>query len=1195
MRASHRLLNCRIVGCVLLLGATLCWNDITAGQDIETLPLILRYDAGGIDNIVKAIQWSPDGKTLYAAGWNKVVQVYRLDESTQQLTYLPQQNFRVPVDAGRAGIIEAMLLSPNGRTLLVAGSAWDGVTSAPTGYLWPRSSTTETDWKQVGTISVFDTVTRECRVFRGHSGAVRQLAFVDNGKEPTHFASLGFEYSGQKISQTVRLWSLETGEQIGPPLELPHTLIPPSTDISPRIQAWQSAPGVNHVALAAWRIERDAPVSDLMIWNPLDSASPRKLAGAPVALALQRTGQGVARRLFCGGLGAAASFSIGDRQPPALQRISGLPGDSIPMAGALIPATSQATVERVAVVSVRPLSNGDKEYQLYLLEGGSCRRVGTLWTNRTATALPTATLIEPAVTVSPDGRFLSVAGSTQSEIRNYRVSDLLRTNQPAGELKPLQILTGQLLRPDSAVFVRSGSKIGIALSSSDQPSLKSIAHGQQVSRNAVVIDAQDRTAISGATDWIVDRSDTGNWNVRVTADQRQIEVAKGSSNGKVLRLPADFRAEGFLEEVTAHAVCVEHGKNPPLTAVATHAQGEPFLHVYDSATGHCLRRLQGHERRITDLAFSADGKHLLSTSLDGTVRVWVMENLATDTIGQAGRLSGLYAATRETEVRVDKLEADSPAAHAGMRQGDIIQGIVSNGTLDTVNTSGDLYLRISQTAPALHATINLRLQRADQVLDVAVPLEQGVDLRMPLFSVLLSGVVDAQAPAVRQWLTWSPLGQFDVQGTTLERQLGWHINTKDDRAPVRFSSIEQYRDRFLQHGLMQELLSGKEVTVQKAVPPDLRLSLITANGEVLSPNYDDELVMREPDGELILELEDPTGALVRSAEWSIGEQSIYEFSRVDRDVWKSPISASRLGRDQHVVQVRYVTSDEPPMEFNRTVFLRYQPAAPKLKFETPHVSVRTVKSEQLKMQATVEVAVKADVTILHEFADNGRAEFSEEFADSGTLTKDIQLKPGKNVIRIQARNAAIPASVAEYAALESTSIESVVEYTPVGPPEIAINEVTTTDPADSEHQPYLEVAQIVDGKLRVNRPQITIQGRIESEEFLQEATWTIAGKQSVLAGFRAGAAKVLEFSETIQLEPGDQKLEFLSSAGGVPGKLPVEIMFQPPLPDVELVRPDTRDVDLVASAEAETLPVKFQFSDARKFPFDYRIYVDDQP
>ena len=125
--------RCPYIGSLLLLTLMLCPGSPTAAQDAEPLPLILRFDAGGIDNIVKAIQWSPDGKTLYAAGWNKVVQVYHLDEATQEFRYLPQQNFRIPVETGRAGIIEAMVVSPSGRMLVVAGSAWNGVSSPSTG------------------------------------------------------------------------------------------------------------------------------------------------------------------------------------------------------------------------------------------------------------------------------------------------------------------------------------------------------------------------------------------------------------------------------------------------------------------------------------------------------------------------------------------------------------------------------------------------------------------------------------------------------------------------------------------------------------------------------------------------------------------------------------------------------------------------------------------------------------------------------------------------------------------------------------------------------------------------------------------------------------------------------------------------------------------------------------------------------
>ena len=1180
--------RCRGIGSLILLALISCTGSPTAAQDAEPLPLILRYDAGGIDNIVKAIQWSPDGKTLYAAGWSKVVQVYHLDEATQEFRYRPQQNFRIPIETGRSGIIEAMVVSPGGRTLVVAGSAWNGVASPSTGYVWPRSSGGEKDWQQVGAIYVFDTVTRACRVFRGHKGAVRQLAFVDNGKEPTHLVSLGFEYSGQKISQSVRLWSLETGELIGQPLPLAHTLIPPSTDISPRIQSWESALGAVHVAVAAWRVEGTTPVSDLMIWNPLQNGGLQKLTGAPVSLALTITEQGASRRLFCGGVGAAALFSVGDGQQISSRPVLGLPNNSTPFAAVAMPATDGSASARIAVVSVQQLPSEDKSYQLSVQDGNGYRAVGSLWINRSTAPIPAATLIEPVVSASPDGRFLSAAGSTDNAVRIYRISDLLRNRQQAGVLQPLQTLTGRLLRPDSAVFVRRDENIGIAVSTADGPSLRSIPDGKAIPPETVVVDSVARTATPGTSGWIADRSGTGQWQTRLAADRHRIEVSDGSSESHLLRVPSDYRVDGFQELVTAHAVCSPHEKNPPLAAVATHVQGEPFLHLYDSRTGQCLRMLQGHERRITDLAFSADGRLLLSAALDGTVRGWMIEDLSTATIGKVGWLRGLFAETVDSQLRVDRLEADSFAALAGVRQGDAISGLLSDGQFDSIPTSSEFYLRISQTPPELHKNVTLRLRRDDQILDIAVPLEQGMDVREPLFSLLLSSPDNESVPGAQQWLTWSPLGQFDVQGSRLEQQLGWHINTKDDTAPVRFSSIEQYRDRFLQEGLLQQLLSGAKVTVRKPVPPDMRLSLITASGEVLSPNYEDELVLREPDGQLILEIEDPSGDLVDTADWSVAGELTREFSLVERDVWKSPVAASDLGRDQHLVQVRIVTHDNPPVEYTRTLFLRYQPAAPKVKLESPAQALSAVRSERLLLQASVDIAVEADITVVHEFPGGESSEFSSELMTSGKLTQELILKPGRNSIRIQAKNSAIPESVSEYASKEITSVESVIEYAPLGPPRIVIDEVRQTD------QTGLQSAVVIDGKLRVDAPEITILGRMESDELLQKATLLIGEKQTTLNGFKADVSRVAEFSETIQLKPGEQQVVFSGSAGGDEGSLPVEIVFEPPLPDIALIAPAERDVVIDARDFDGSLHLESQVNEVQKYPFDYQVTVDDQ-
>src|ERR1700685_2089283 len=52
------------------------------------------------------------------------------------------------------------------------------------------------------------------------------------------------------------------------------------------------------------------------------------------------------------------------------------------------------------------------------------------------------------------------------------------------------------------------------------------------------------------------------------------------------------------------------------------ASGEPVIHLWDLVTGHELVHFQGHQGGVVSLAFSADGKQLVSGSLDTTALVW---------------------------------------------------------------------------------------------------------------------------------------------------------------------------------------------------------------------------------------------------------------------------------------------------------------------------------------------------------------------------------------------------------------------------------------------------------------------------------------------------------------------------------------------------------------------------------------------
>ena len=46
------------------------------------------------------------------------------------------------------------------------------------------------------------------------------------------------------------------------------------------------------------------------------------------------------------------------------------------------------------------------------------------------------------------------------------------------------------------------------------------------------------------------------------------------------------------------------------------------VRVRDAETGKELRQYQGHTGAVIDVAFFPDGKRIVSTSYDGTARIW---------------------------------------------------------------------------------------------------------------------------------------------------------------------------------------------------------------------------------------------------------------------------------------------------------------------------------------------------------------------------------------------------------------------------------------------------------------------------------------------------------------------------------------------------------------------------------------------
>src|SRR5262245_5809052 len=141
--------------------SALCAAPVYAADEAPLPPgdakPVLQLEAGGPTAAVTAMVFGKDGKTLYAAGLDKVVRVWELDDDKKSGWAL-KRAFRVPIGPGVSGAINALALSPDGRWLAAGGrSVMRGEAEfRHPGLVVPISALSETMWRDSGTIHVFD-------------------------------------------------------------------------------------------------------------------------------------------------------------------------------------------------------------------------------------------------------------------------------------------------------------------------------------------------------------------------------------------------------------------------------------------------------------------------------------------------------------------------------------------------------------------------------------------------------------------------------------------------------------------------------------------------------------------------------------------------------------------------------------------------------------------------------------------------------------------------------------------------------------------------------------------------------------------------------------------------------------------------------------------------------------------------------
>jgi hypothetical protein len=1116
---------------------------------------LLCLEAGGPTAAVTALAFSPDGRTLYAAGYDKVVRVWKKNPGGADFQLDPRATARVPIGPGRDGVINVLAASPDGKWLAVSGL---GVYRGGSGFgqegrIVPDEALSRDMRQERYLIYLFDTETRAVALLRGHEEFVAALAFAPAAPgQPVTLVSVGRRPGDQpgSFAGRVCVWDVGKAAVLNDKGELedrgakrhewtiPAVAVP--AEATPGLAVRFAAEGQARAAVA-WGDGK------LRVWEfgPTGAAAyeadePRDEHGgaAYTHTVAARPGGWLTGGGLRGSGGYVQAWQDAAGQAPRVGprvRVEPPPGGRYALPRAFAPVVSGAgpDPDHAAVVVRSDAGGGRQQYYLCLLDINTLRFV-----NRAGTDTAVAAGDRPPVAVpSPDGRLLAVTGGQNREVRVYAASDLAGRRPAAAPLRSVGATAA------AVAFGRKGDapELGLLLGQS-----RPAAPGQPrpPAADDLVLDFAKRslTADPARQGWrAVSPADAG-WRVTRDAAVPHLfhwagpQAARGSV---ALKLKPSQAVTSYALIPPPKPLAV------PVLAVATWDGqiGEPLLALYHGGTGQRLRQLTGHVQPVHSLAATPDGRLLASAAEDQTVCLWSLADLP-GVVGQHATLPGVAFRPTAPEPVIDKVEPGSPAEGA-LAAGDVVKALSfgPGGQPRPVASPLDVYEAVWREKPG--GTVKLDIERQGAARTVGVVLGQGVDERKPLLSLF----VTRDAPP--EWVAWTPLGPYDASGREAERYVGWHFNPPRLGGAVRFARADAYRERLNKPGLLKALLAhGNLADALRELDKPVSLpkpTLILALGDAAAvPNGQAEQVLvRDPRVTFRLKVGGPSLARneVESVTWQVndGEPHPMPLAAARGEMLSETVDLKERG--VYRVKFRLRTREAEPQVATRELVLRYQPPPPHIRIDSPVESQLVVQEARFPLKAVVEPRTKGQAVTVSLRRGGAKPEPKDL-----RIEESVALAPGENVLELRAEN---EGALAGYEEFESERRSVVLVFQKKEAPTLLFTKVVPValpgDPVTVEPGRPVTVAA---GKVRV-------QGRIEAAEKL---TLAMLGNRP-LAGFKPDAAGRFDIDEEVALKPDGQELSFRAkSANSDEAAAGLRIVYRPPLPVFKLTGPDPNSV-----------------------------------
>ncbi|KAF8591398.1 WD40 repeat-like protein [Ramaria rubella] len=548
----------------------------------------------GHSNCVTAISFSPDGKKLASASWDKTLRLWDVKTGTAIGSALK----------GHSSLVEAVVFSPDGRKL--ASASYDN-----TVQLWD-----------------VETATAIGSALEGHTKSVTSVVFSSDGKK----------LASASRDNTVRWWNVETATAIGSALEVVHGKSVFLTIFSPDGKKLASASDDQTVWL--WNIETGTAIKSILkghcgtITSMAFSPDGRKLASSSddkIWLWDVKTGTAIGSP-FEGHSSTVNSVVFS----PDGRKLASASLDNIVQLWDVETATA-----------IGSALEGHDDYVTAVIFSPDGSKIAAYDTTIQLWDVETGTAIGPAlkghsggindIVFSPDGKKLASA----SNDKTVQLWDVETTTAIESALeRHNHMISSMVFSPDgtklaTASFdktvrlwdVNTGTAIGSAFE----------GHSDWV--NSVVFSPDGRKLASASND-----STVRLWNVKTgTAIGSALEglnqdftLVIFSPDGRKLASESGDDTVWLWDVETGTAIgsALEGCGNLLAPSIVFSPLGKKLASIFkdhtvqlwDTETGAAIGpALEGHSNYITSLVFSQDGRKLASASYDRTVRLWDVE------------------------------------------------------------------------------------------------------------------------------------------------------------------------------------------------------------------------------------------------------------------------------------------------------------------------------------------------------------------------------------------------------------------------------------------------------------------------------------------------------------------------------------------------------------------------------------------